>query len=47
VRRRLRADVPPLGADRHLHPDIAAATALVRDGVVIAEARVKLPGVSP
>jgi histidine ammonia-lyase len=47
VRRRLRADVPPLGADRHLHPDITAATALVREGIVIAEARVKLPGVSP
>jgi histidine ammonia-lyase len=36
VRRRLRAEVPRLDADRHLAPDIAAATALVREGAVVA-----------
>ena len=34
VRARLRAVVPPLEDDRLLAPDIAAATALVRDGAI-------------
>ena len=33
---RLRQDVARLEADRYLHPDIAAATALVRGGAVVA-----------
>ena len=34
ARRVLRAQVPHLDDDRHLHPDIAAATALVRSGAL-------------
>ncbi len=45
VRARLRRDVPHLDEDRHMHPDLAAAVALVRDGAVIAAAGVDLPGV--
>ena len=33
---RLRNDVARLEADRFLHPDIAAATALVRGGEIVA-----------
>ena len=45
VREALRATVPHLGEDRHLHPDIAAAIALVRSGEVIAAAGgIGLPG---
>ncbi|MBX9897111.1 MAG: histidine ammonia-lyase [Qipengyuania sp.] len=44
VRERLRQDVPTLADDRHMAPDIAAATALVvRD--VLAELAGELPGV--
>jgi histidine ammonia-lyase len=39
----LRAQVPGLGEDRHFHPDIVAASALVTDGAVAALA--DLPGV--
>ena len=35
ARARLRAAVPPLGHDRYLHPDIAAAIALVRSGELV------------
>jgi len=35
VRSRLRAKIPHLDDDRYFHPDIAAATRLVRDGAVI------------
>ena len=35
VRALLRAEVPRLEADRHLHPDIEAATALVASGAVV------------
>lgn len=35
VHARLRADVPRLEEDRHLHPDIQAATALVSSGALI------------
>ncbi len=38
VRRGLRAEVPFMDDDRHMHPDIAAATAQVREGRVIAAA---------
>jgi histidine ammonia-lyase len=44
VRRRLRADVPTLIDDRHFHPDIEAALALVRGGVVVRAAALALPG---
>ena len=46
VRARLRQDVPHLDDDRHMHPDLAAAVAMVRDGSVIAAiGAVTLPGV--
>jgi histidine ammonia-lyase len=32
---RLRGDVPPLGEDRFLAPDLEAATALIRDGALL------------
>ncbi|MFO1087410.1 MAG: histidine ammonia-lyase [Reyranellaceae bacterium] len=35
VRALLRADVPHLDEDRHLHPDIQAATALVSSGAIV------------
>jgi histidine ammonia-lyase len=35
VRARLRSEVPALDDDRHFHPDIAAAIALVRSGAVV------------
>jgi histidine ammonia-lyase len=46
VRRLLRDAVPHLDEDRHLHPDIEKAIALVRSGAVAAAAGVTLPGVS-
>jgi histidine ammonia-lyase len=46
ARARLRAEVPQLSDDRHFHPDIAAATDLVRaGGLIAAAASVALPGV--
>jgi histidine ammonia-lyase len=46
VRAALRAWVPRLEDDRHFHPDLAAASDLVRDGgVVEAAGPVPLPGV--
>ncbi len=47
VRRRLRAEVPHLDEDRHFHPDMEKANALVRSGAVIGVAGdVALPGVT-
>jgi histidine ammonia-lyase len=47
VRAELRAWVPSLDHDRYLHPDIEAATDLVRSGGVIAAASaIPLPGVA-
>ena len=47
VRGLLRASVPTLTDDRHFHPDILAATALVRGGALAeAAALVALPGVT-
>lgn len=46
VRARLRAEVPHLDDDRHFHPDIEAATALVRSGAVGAAAGLPLPGLA-
>ena len=45
LRARLRREVPRLDDDRFFHPDIAAATRLVRDGAVIdAVGETVLPG---
>ena len=41
----LRKEVPALDEDRHFHPDIEAANALVRSGQLIASAGQALPGV--
>ena len=43
VRKLTRAEVPHLDDDRHFHPDMEAANALVRSGAVI-EAAGELPG---
>ena len=46
VRATLREQVPTLTDDRYLHPEIAAATALVRDGAIQAAiGDIALPGV--
>jgi histidine ammonia-lyase len=45
VRRLLRTRVPHLEGDRHFHPDLMAANALVADGAVVAAAAQRLPGV--
>lgn len=46
VRCLLRAKVPHLEDDRHFHPDMEAATAMVRNGSVIKAAAVNLPGLA-
>jgi histidine ammonia-lyase len=43
VRARLRTEVPHLDDDRYLHPDLIAATALVRSGALAEAAGVPLP----
>ena len=43
VRARLRAEVPHLTDDRHFHPDIEAAAALVRSGEIAETAAIALP----
>jgi histidine ammonia-lyase len=45
VRRLLRGKVPALAEDRHMAPDMAAATALVRDGALLADVG-PLPGLA-
>ena len=46
VRTLVRGEVPTLADDRHLHPDMERAAAMVRDGrVAAAAAAVALPGV--
>jgi histidine ammonia-lyase len=45
VRRITREQVPHLEDDRHFHPDIEKAIALVRSGSVIEAAGMALPGV--
>ena len=42
----LRAQVPHLGNDRHITPDMQAAIALVRSGALIDSARVALPAIA-
>ncbi|WP_414902619.1 histidine ammonia-lyase [Sphingomonas flavalba] len=46
VRDLLRAKVPHLDDDRHFHPDIEAAAALVRSGAVGGAAGLPLPGLA-
>jgi histidine ammonia-lyase len=47
ARAALRGQVPHLSDDRHFHPDMEAAIALVRSGAMIGAAKaVNLPGVS-
>ncbi|MBM0170370.1 histidine ammonia-lyase [Altererythrobacter sp. C41] len=46
VRDLLRAQVPMLDHDRHFHPDMEAATALVRGGAVAEAAGLPLPGIA-
>jgi histidine ammonia-lyase len=47
VRATVRAHVPHLDDDRHFHPDIAAAIALVRGGDLVAAATgVALPSIA-
>ncbi|HEY0270722.1 MAG TPA: histidine ammonia-lyase [Sphingomonas sp.] len=46
VRARLRKEVPMLADDRHFHPDMEAANALVRSGAVLEAAGLTLPGVA-
>ncbi len=43
----IRAKVPALQEDRYFHPDMLAATDLVRAGELARSAGVKLPGVEP
>jgi histidine ammonia-lyase len=45
ARARLRREVPPLDHDRHFHPDMEAANAIVRSGELIRAAGTELPGV--
>ncbi|MGH6697002.1 histidine ammonia-lyase [Sphingopyxis sp.] len=42
----LRAEVPTLEDDRHFHPDMEAATALVRSGSLAAAVPATLPGIA-
>jgi histidine ammonia-lyase len=46
VRARLRAAVPHLADDRHLHPDMALAIAMVRSGEVAEACGMALPGIA-
>jgi histidine ammonia-lyase len=46
VRALLRAEVPMLDHDRHFHPDMGAANALVRRGAVTEAAGLALPGIA-
>ena len=47
IRTRLRAQVPMLQDDRYFHPDMVAATTLVREGVLADGLRDLLPEVEP
>ena len=46
ARARLRLEVPMLEHDRHFHPDIEAANAIVRSGALIEAAAMELPGLA-
>ena len=43
----LRAKVPALDEDRHFHPDMEAANALIRSGALARSVGITLPGVEP
>jgi histidine ammonia-lyase len=43
ARARLRLDVPALDEDRHFHPDMEAANAIIRSGDLIAATGMALP----
>ena len=45
ARARLRKEVPMLDHDRHFHPDMEAANAIIRSGGLLAAAATTLPGV--
>ena len=45
ARATLRAQVPALDEDRHFHPDMEAANALVRSGALAASVGMALPGI--
>ncbi|HRE36349.1 MAG TPA: histidine ammonia-lyase, partial [Sphingopyxis terrae] len=45
ARGHLRAVVPTLGDDRHFHPDMEAATALIRTGSLATAVAAELPGI--
>jgi len=42
----LRTEVPALDEDRHFHPDMEAASALIRSGALIASVGLALPGLA-
>jgi histidine ammonia-lyase len=46
ARARLRQDVPALDDDRHMHPDMEAANAIIRSGTLIDAVGIALPGVA-
>jgi histidine ammonia-lyase len=46
ARKLLRAEVPMLDHDRHFHPDMEAANALVRSGALVEAASIELPGIA-
>jgi histidine ammonia-lyase len=46
ARARLRAVVPALADDRHFHPDMEAANAIVRSGALVEASGIDLPGVA-
>lgn len=46
VRALVRKQVPVLASDRHFHPDMESANALVRSGAVVSAAGIELPGVA-
>ena len=46
ARARLRIEVPMLDHDRHFHPDMEAASAIVRSGALVEAAGTTLPGVA-
>ena len=46
VRKTVRATIPALGPDRHFHPDMEAANALIRSGQIVAAAGIELPGMA-
>jgi len=46
ARARLRREVPSLDHDRHMHPDMEAANAIIRSGALIDAVGMALPGVT-